>query len=815
MHPWGPLSPWSTRVLRLPTVSFNVVNTSATTPAAVRLTLEPLVSEREGAVLDARLTLWRDGALLLPEGQTVAVDVPPGTALGLQLCGEGKLPPQRYVSRLRVHTTAANGGLQIPVTVRVAAHWAWAFGLLLVGLLFLGLLTLLAGAGDVREAQARVLAAQQALHEFLDRSPPAEAYRALADEIDDGYAAALKILNQPRGWSVRDRRLPLADERLQRAQRQLEQLRKDETANMMAHTEVADLTRAWQAVLAHTRQVQAQLQGREQAFKQRDEWARLLGDFLQAERQLFLDPVLQATEMQLGPHVERVHLILASGEAQRAQTLGRQVMSWVRRAGRPLEERIRLLLAWHAFAQEMEGRYRQLSSAVHDQRLPVPLRRAIGASLTAARTALETNPSLLGFKEAHAQLEQATTLALQAVSAVVVDDVKAALHAAAAATSTEEVEAAMARLTPGDPPEVKQRNLLGILALWEERIDTCQDPSLKNQLRQKLAELRALVTSGELASVGAEYTQLVRLWQQYQQTHSAAAGRRVVKTYCTYLGAELDKQLQASEQPLRLWEPHEALKGLHEKLDQIRLRRQRVPEGDCLNQVIALHGEAVAASEQLFTTLISLQDISPEARLAAAEHAGVQAAVELARRLMTDPWPLRLAVRSAAHELQVGRQVTLEVADLHPGWGTGVTVAIDFGDDSTPTYKTAEGLRADPLLAHRYEQAKRFTVRAIAAYRFQEGTVTPEGDVLGQGEVSVEIAPSPISAARALADTFLNLRFFLALAVGLAIQSWRFYTAQPFGAQSKDYAEAITWGLGIDAGVRGLVEFLSKVGLPS
>jgi len=174
-----------------------------------------------------------------------------------------------------------------------------------------------------------------------------------------------------------------------------------------------------------------------------------------------------------------------------------------------------------------------------------------------------------------------------------------------------------------------------------------------------------------------------------------------------------------------------------------------------------------------------------------------------------------VAVRNGTNELYADRQVALEVNNLHPGWGPGVTLAIDFGDGSPLAYTSADLLRQDPLLVHQYERPKRFTVRVIATEHSQAGSTELGGDVLGLGEANVGIALSPVSAAREFADTFLNLRFFLAMAIGLVVQSWRFYAQQPFGAQSRDYAEALAWGVGIDAGVRGLAEFLTKIGLPN
>ena len=117
-------------------------------------------------------------------------------------------------------------------------------------------------------------------------------------------------------------------------------------------------------------------------------------------------------------------------------------------------------------------------------------------------------------------------------------------------------------------------------------------------------------------------------------------------------------------------------------------------------------------------------------------------------------------------------------------------------------------------MQHRYKRSERVTVQIVAAEHFSAGSLRPEGETLGEGKAEVVIQPSPISLTRRLADHFLNLRFFIALVLGLLVQAWRFYGERPFGAHTKDYIEAFAWGIGIDAGTRGLVDFLGKIGLP-
>jgi hypothetical protein len=97
-------------------------------------------------------------------------------------------------------------------------------------------------------------------------------------------------------------------------------------------------------------------------------------------------------------------------------------------------------------------------------------------------------------------------------------------------------------------------------------------------------------------------------------------------------------------------------------------------------------------------------------------------------------------------------------------------------------------------------------VRAAAA--FEPGSLEAKGELLGEGATTLDIGPDPISNARRLAGLFFNLRFALALVVGLLIQGWRLYGERPFGAQRRDYLEAFAVGFAAHAGVDGLAAAL-------
>jgi hypothetical protein len=83
--------------------------------------------------------------------------------------------------------------------------------------------------------------------------------------------------------------------------------------------------------------------------------------------------------------------------------------------------------------------------------------------------------------------------------------------------------------------------------------------------------------------------------------------------------------------------------------------------------------------------------------------------------------------------------------------------------------------------------------------------VVPQGEAaLGEGCVELEVAASPVGTARALAASFFNLRFALALLVALLINGWRLSAKGPFGARRLDYVEAFAIGAGSNLGLEGV-----------
>lgn len=815
-HPRGPFAQQSDYVLSVPPVCFTLMNTSSAPRLPATLSVDPLEREQDGASVSARLYLAQGGIPLAEDAGTVAIELGPHEVAQFQLAAVGKLPPGRYVSRLHYSPFGTDKFLVIPVTVRVSAHWLWAVGLMLLGLMFLGLTGLLLGEADVRTKQAEVLALRQDLHEFIERYPLAEADQVTLADTEAKLAVALKTLSASRSLlEIKDWRLFLADPLLAQAREQFQQLRAAAEHRVAGEVEVEDLGKEWENLWKSEQTVIDQLKAREQSLHKGGPWPTFLSAFVRTQREVFLEQLPQVIRETLGPQVERVRLALASGEGHRAQALAFKVRRWLRQAAHLIEERVRLLLGWHVYAEEMLARQAALSEHLRRQELPEEARRELATQLSAAQEALEQSPALRGFQDAYTRLQAAETYTLGAYSQVTIHAAETAMRTAAAETALTEIEEASSRLSPGDPPDIKRAHLLTFVELWRKRVEACRDEALKQALRELLETLSERLNQADLTGMGSGIRELFQRWGAYQDAQIQMARRAVLKPYCAQLAAGLQTQLQVATETVALLEPHSSVAGLAEELDRVRLGLEQVSEEDCLQSLLTPYQRLMETDGQMMAALIMIQNITPEARLAAAEHSEVRAAIDLARRLMAEPWPLHLIVRSHPSERYEQREITFAVQNLNPAWGPGITLVIDFGDNTPLIFKSAEEVRQGAPIAHRYEQSQGVTIRVVAAEAFQPGSRQPVSETLGEGKVELEILPSPISLARELAGQFLNLRFFIALTIGLLVQGWRVGAERPFGAQGKDYIEAFAFGLGIDAGVQGLTELLTKIGLPS
>lgn len=227
--------------------------------------------------------------------------------------------------------------------------------------------------------------------------------------------------------------------------------------------------------------------------------------------------------------------------------------------------------------------------------------------------------------------------------------------------------------------------------------------------------------------------------------------------------------------------------------------------------VLDLIRQATDLDREVFTAALAAVSLSPQDRLQIARTSGVRRAQELARSWLDQPRPLTIKAVTPATGRYAGRRVAFRVGGLDQGWGAGVRVAVDYGDGSTSAAMSAEEVR-QRLFTHIYAAPIAAMVRVAAAFGFEPGTLEPTGALLGRGRAHLTIARSPLSAAEAARDAFLNTRFLLALAIAGIAYFWQFWAKErTFGAEPFDYVKAFALGAAVQVAVTNLPEALAKL----
>jgi hypothetical protein len=225
---------------------------------------------------------------------------------------------------------------------------------------------------------------------------------------------------------------------------------------------------------------------------------------------------------------------------------------------------------------------------------------------------------------------------------------------------------------------------------------------------------------------------------------------------------------------------------------------------DCLDVLGGLEKRRIALSNDVFTAMLANAAIPATARVASAELSGVTEAIALTRQLANGPRPLTLQIRTPSEERTVGRRIVFAIDGLDPIWGPGVQVGFDFQDGTSPLIISAEAIRQGAPIEHEYAAPRTLHPRLLAAEQF-DVTLTPLAKLLGEGETTLLLRPSPITRAQALADAFLNARFALALLVASVVYYWRFHSGKKaLGQRSFDYVEAFAVGFAVSLAASGM-----------
>jgi hypothetical protein len=233
---------------------------------------------------------------------------------------------------------------------------------------------------------------------------------------------------------------------------------------------------------------------------------------------------------------------------------------------------------------------------------------------------------------------------------------------------------------------------------------------------------------------------------------------------------------------------------------------------DCLDVQSDLSSRAYNLSNEVNSALWDATVLPDATKRELATDLRASLTPETLRNLISDVRPLRIEVTTPPEERYAGREVEFRVDNLDPIWKSGVTLVIDFGDGQR-TAANAEDLSKSNRFTHAYAEAKStFVPAVVAAEAFTPTTLEAIGKRLGDGELrQFVIQPSPISAARQLADIFFNVRFAIALLIAGLLYFWRFYTMKPvFGANAFDYAQAFALGFAVSLAVNELPKSLSE-----
>lgn len=810
---WGPFAGRGARV-QCGDRHIVLVNAGDKTLEIGRVEADPVVRERDGIPVSMNVRAR------LAEGEATAgseaVNVPPGAHLDVVLSGEGTVRAGVYVSRVRV-SPIGEPALDIPVRIEVSTSFAWAVACIVAGLVTLAVLKLLSGESDVEWRLNEALALRREMHEAVERRPLPPDSIGDFEVADEAVSEAIGRLSAHRSFDFVDRRPQDAQTAMARAKEHSASLQKALAGKRTGQMEVERLQADWESL---EKQLPT-LKQRAERFAPlrhsgRDTFPVLVDKFLYGFDAYYLDVPAQIILELLEPHVERARLLLSAGEGERARQLATSVHRWVRRAASTIDKHLRLAIAWESLGSEMVGRHEWIRQRMSVVALRADERLQIETSLSTATDRLRDTPTLADFQESYRLLQQAETQLLQAERDAVVGRFAQAMQAVQDETSTATIDRALAEISrdPDRSLPAKQRNLSRIMALWRDRIESSNEPATRAALNAIVDQALQAIEAGELQNATPLFKQLIDGWQAYQGRRLEEAKRQVLEPYCRMSVASVGRQLAMTEQQQRLAVANAGAQAREQALDRVRLQLLRTTIDNCLEETVTASKTLVDIGGELFQAALADAEIAPEAKLDAARRSGSVEAVALAKQLMTDPRPLRLTPITPQEEHFVGRKIAFAIDNLDPAWGDGVAIVVQFGADGPWQRTTAEQLRQAGPVLRTFDRQESVEVTVTAASDFDPESGRASGQELGTGRTLVDIAPSPISAARRLADNLLNARFAVALLAALLIQLWRVRSSTSvFGASRKDYVEAFAVGLGVDATLRTVPEILPKIGL--
>ncbi len=522
---------------------------------------------------------------------------------------------------------------------------------------------------------------------------------------------------------------------------------------------------------------------------------------------------MRVLSADLAVQMQRVALAEAAGQGAQAQALAVATRSWMRRAAAELRERVRLVARYQLSADQMVATDLWIRAQAGRPDLSTEALAPALAKLDQARAMVGPDAMLEAIRDAHALIDRADTDLARASSEALKRRVDAALAAENEATGLGEVQTVMDGLTaslaqtPHPSLAQKKAGLATLFAAWHARLAAQPSQADVTDVAGRLAATEQAVAAAEtteaLKEATSSYRALMDAWLAYGKQRQGRALAAVMGPYCREIRQRTMRDLTRTEETIKLMNPTPGVAGWAAALDATRHRLDAVAVNqddvgaDCLDRLVAIGGRANQVSREVFAATLAETDLPAQSRLNAAEHSGVEQAIALAQRLKDGPRPLSVDIRTPQADRVVDRSIGFALPDLPAAWGPGVAVAVDFGDHSPRLRASAEAIKQGLRIEHSYNSPQTATVTAMATEVGHDA-----GAALGTGATRLFVAPSPITAARALSDAFLNARFALALLIAGVIYYWRFHNSKKvFGAKAFDYAEAFLLGFVVNAAV--------------
>jgi hypothetical protein len=461
--------------------------------------------------------------------------------------------------------------------------------------------------------------------------------------------------------------------------------------------------------------------------------------------------------------------------------------------------------------------------AAEDQGVTPERRAAILTLLDSANTSLSEPFNWPMRRIASQRIAEARTEALRAIRDAVLAAVADARAQEEGEDSLQSVQAIIdegVKLKRGPEGKIDPKEKIAWLrrgvAAWRSRLTNFSEPNPPSMVAD-LDAIDAAIASKDLDAVSFHMRRLFEQWATISTKRAKSLIAKATIPFCIRQRGELLVDLEAAQQTMRRLDGDPNLENWESELDRLRTKIDETPDtsenmrDDCMNVFFSLGESVYRLSNEVSSAMWNASVLPVATRHELAVDLSASLTPLALATLTRDARPLNIVVVTPKDELYDGREIAFRIGNLGPDWGPGTQIAIDFGDGQR-TIKNAEEVKKNDLVTHSYANPKSFTVAVVAAEAFKADTTRPVDGALGEGAFTpLEIAPSPVSGARQIADLFFNVRFAFALVIASLLYYWRYYTTKSvFGANSFDYGQAFALGFVVSLAINDLPQKLAQ-----